>query len=129
MRGGRDLSRSLPVAEAPSGPRSDWRTLGRLLPYLWQYKWRVAAALLFVIGAKVANVSVPLLLKELIDRMTLKPGDPAALLVVPVGLLLAYGALRLMTSAFTELANWCSPRPRRAPAGRSRCRPSSTCTA
>ena len=61
MRGGRDLSRSLPVAEAPSGPRSDWRTLGRLLPYLWQYKWRVAAALLFVIGAKVANVSVPLL--------------------------------------------------------------------
>ena len=103
MRGGRDLSRSLPVAEAPSGPRSDWRTLGRLLPYLWQYKWRVAAALLFVIGAKVANVSVPLLLKELIDRMTLKPGDPAALLVVPVGLLLAYGALRLMTSAFTEL--------------------------
>ena len=103
MRGGRDLSRSLPVAEAPSGPRSDWRTLGRLLPYLWQYKWRVAAALLFVIGAKVANVSVPLLLKELIDRMTLKPGDPAALLVVPVGLLLAYGALRLMTSAYTEL--------------------------
>ena len=103
MRGGRDLSRSLPVAEAPSGPRSDWRTLGRLLPYLWQYKWRVAAALLFVIGAKVANVSVPLLLKELIDRMTIKPGDPAALLVVPVGLLLAYGALRLMTSAFTEL--------------------------
>ena len=103
MRGGRDLSRSLPVAEAPSGPRSDWRTLGRLLPYLWQYKWRVAAALLFVIGAKVANVGVPVLLKNLIDSMTIKPGDPAALLVVPAGLLLAYGALRLMTSLFTEL--------------------------
>ena len=104
MRGGRDLSSSsLPAADAPTGPRSDWRTLGRLLPYLWQYKWRVAAALLFVIGAKLANVGVPLLLKELIDSMTLKPGDPAAVLVVPVGLLLAYGALRLMTSAFTEL--------------------------
>ena len=37
-------------------------------------------------------------------RMTIKPGDPAALLVVPAGLLSAYGALRLMTSLFTELA-------------------------
>jgi len=87
----------------PAGPRSDWRTLARLLPYLWQYKWRVLAALLFVIGAKVANVGVPVLLKNLIDSMTIKPGDPAALLVVPAGLLLAYGALRLMTSLFTEL--------------------------
>ena len=68
------------------------------MPYLWQYKWRVAAALVFMVGAKVANVGVPVLLKHLVDAMTLKPGDPAALLVVPVGLLLAYGALRVMTS-------------------------------
>ena len=94
---------SLPLSEPHAGPRSDWRTLARLLPYLWRYKWRVAAALLFVLGAKLANVGVPLLLKELIDRMSLQPGDAAAVLVVPVGLLLAYGALRLMTSAFTEL--------------------------
>ena len=56
-----------------------------------------------MVGAKLANVSVPILLKNLIDTMTLKPGDPAAVLVVPVALLLAYGALRLTTSAFTEL--------------------------
>ena len=73
------------------------------MPYLWQYKWRVAAALVFMVGAKVANVGVPVLLKHLVDAMTLKPGDPAALLVVPVGLLLAYGALRVTTSLFTEL--------------------------
>jgi ATP-binding cassette subfamily B protein len=46
---------------------------------------------------------VPLLLKELVDAMSLKPGDPKAVLVVPVALLVGYGALRLLTSAFTEL--------------------------
>ena len=83
--------------------RSDWATLSRLFPYLWQYKWRVAAALAFMVGAKMANVGVPLLLKQLVDAMTIKPGSVEALLVVPVGLLLAYGGLRLCTSLFTEL--------------------------
>ncbi|MFN7154449.1 MAG: ABCB family ABC transporter ATP-binding protein/permease [Acidovorax sp.] len=87
----------------PAPVTSDWATLNRLLPYLWQYKWRVIAAIVFMVGAKLANVSVPLLLKTLVDAMNFKPGDPAALLVVPVGLLLAYGALRLSTSLFTEL--------------------------
>ncbi len=105
MRGGseRFSSMNAPTPAATSAPRSDWRTLARLLPYLWQYKWRVAAALLFVIGAKVANVGVPVLLKDLVDSLTIKPGDPAAVLVVPASLLLAYGGLRLLTSLFTEL--------------------------
>ena len=46
---------------------------------------------------------MPVLLKHLVDSLSIKPGDPRALLVVPVGLLLAYGALRLSTSLFTEL--------------------------
>ncbi len=83
--------------------RPDSETLKRLFPYLWQYKWRVAAALTFMVGAKVANVGVPLLLKELIDAMSFKPNDPTALIVVPVSLLLVYGVLRLSVSAFTEL--------------------------
>ena len=87
----------------PEVPRSDWGTLAKLLPYLWRYRWRVGIALLFLLGAKAANVSVPLLLKELVDSLSLRPGDPAALLVVPVGLLMAYAALRLSTSLFTEL--------------------------
>ena len=75
----------------------------RLFPYLWEYKWRVIAALAFMVGAKMANVGVPLLLKELVDTMTPLPGDPRAVLVVPVALLVAYAALRLSTSLFTEL--------------------------
>ena len=92
-----------PGAAAPTPPGNDWKTLSRLLPYLWQYKWRVVIALSLMVCAKLANVSVPLLLKELVDAMSLKPGDPKAVLVVPVALLVGYGALRLMTSAFTEL--------------------------
>ncbi len=95
---------STPPSPANSGtPRSDSATLKRLFPYLWQYKWRVMAALGFMVGAKLANVGVPLLLKELIDTMSFKPSDPTAVLVVPVSLLLVYGVLRLSASAFTEL--------------------------
>jgi ATP-binding cassette, subfamily B, heavy metal transporter len=92
---------SNPSSTSPE--RSDWLTLKRLLPYLLEYKWRVMAALAFMVGAKAANVGVPVLLKELVDAMTLKPGDPKALLIVPAGLLLAYGLLRLSTSLLTEL--------------------------
>ncbi|MBI3103057.1 MAG: ABC transporter ATP-binding protein/permease [Burkholderiales bacterium] len=87
----------------PARPRSDWATLGRLLPYLWQYKGRVLAAIAFMVGAKLANVGVPLLLKQLVDAMDVSADAATALLVVPVGLLLAYGLLRLSTSLFTEL--------------------------
>ncbi len=97
---------------SPASQRSDWDTLTRLFPYLWQYKWRVMAALAFMIGAKVANVGVPLLLKTLVDALSpnggLNPiaGAPAivqAVLVVPVALVVAYGLLRLSTSLFAEL--------------------------
>jgi len=90
-----------PVAQPLQG--TDWSTLRRLFPYLWEYKWRVIAALAFMVGAKMANVGVPLLLKDLVDTMTPQPGDPRAVLVVPVALLVAYAALRLSTSLFTEL--------------------------
>jgi len=83
--------------------RSDWGTLKRLFPYLWDYKWRVLAALTFLLCAKLGNVGVPLLLKNLVDTMNIKPGDAQALLVVPAALLLGYGLLRLSTSLFTEL--------------------------
>jgi len=101
------LARVAPAAAAPAGApvaqRSDWATLAKLLPYLWQYRWRVGIALTFLVSAKVANVGVPVLLKSLVDSLSIKASDPHALLVVPVGLVVAYGALRLMTSLFTEL--------------------------
>ena len=107
MRRAGDLARSSmalpPGAVEPPRGHTDWATLKRLLPYLWQYKLRVVGALVFMIAAKLANVGVPMLLKTLVDAMSFKPGDPSAVLVVPVGLLVAYGLLRLSTTVFTEL--------------------------
>ena len=96
-------SPSLPVTAPAQAPVSDWATLKRLFPYLWEYKWRVVAALSFMVGAKLANVGVPLLLKELIDALTPQPSGAQMLMVVPLALLLGYGLLRLSVSAFTEL--------------------------
>ena len=94
---------SPPDTSAASATRSDTATLARLLPYLWQYKGRVLAAIALMVGAKLSTVGVPLLLKQLVDAMTLPPGSTTALLVVPVGLILAYGLLRFANSLFNEL--------------------------
>jgi ATP-binding cassette, subfamily B, heavy metal transporter len=95
---------ALPVsAPAATVPRSDWRTLTKLLPYVWRWRWRVLVALSFLVGAKLANVGVPLVLKNLVDALDLKPGDPRAVLAVPVALLFAYGALRVSVTLFTEM--------------------------
>ena len=94
---------SPPDSSAAPATRSDTATLARLLPYLWQYKGRVLAAIALMVGAKLSTVGVPLLLKQLVDAMTLPPGSTTALLVVPVGLILAYGLLRFANSLFNEL--------------------------
>jgi len=79
--------------------RGDWQTIRTLLPYLWGYRGRIGAALACLVLAKVANVGVPVLMKEIVDRL-----DPRiALLSVPLALLVAYGLLRLSTTVFTEL--------------------------
>src|SRR5260370_14018853 len=84
-----------------SAARGDWHTVRILLPYLLAYKGRVAVALSCLIAAKVANVGVPLVLKQVVDSLT--PGSQGQMLVLPLALLVAYGALRLSTTAFTEL--------------------------
>ena len=95
---------SVPLPPDSKGvPRNDWATLRTLFPYLWVYKWRVMAALAALVGAKLANVGVPLVLKQLIDQLAIDPANPRALLVLPIGALVAYGLLRLSTTLFTEL--------------------------
>ena len=84
-----------------SAARGDWHTVRTLLPYLLAYKGRVALALSCLIAAKVANVGVPLVLKLIVDSLT--PGSQGQMLVLPLALLVAYGVLRLSTTAFTEL--------------------------
>ena len=91
--------------EAWPARRSHLRTIRTLLPYLWprgslEMRGRVVLAMLLLVGAKVANVYVPILYKEAVDILS---DDAAAVIVVPVAILLAYGALRVLTVAFGEL--------------------------
>ncbi len=89
-----------PLPQAGSRPRRrEWRVVPMLLPYLWEYRWRVVIALACLVTAKLANVGVPLVLKEVVDSL-----EPTrAILVVPFALLAAYGLLRLSTTLFGEL--------------------------
>ncbi|CAN5189624.1 ABC transporter ATP-binding protein/permease [soil metagenome] len=105
------MRRSNPNAQSPEpksrADRTDWQVLGTLLPYLLEHKARVVIALTFLVAAKVANVTVPLVMKSIIDHLA--PGPAAqqsgatVAIVLPAALLIAYGALRLSTSVFTEL--------------------------
>jgi ATP-binding cassette subfamily B protein len=90
----------LPAARAD---RKDWQTLKTLLPYLWAYKGRVLFALACLVAAKLATVAVPILLKEMVDRLAPAAPEAAGALIVPFALVGAYGLLRLSTSLFTEL--------------------------
>jgi ATP-binding cassette subfamily B protein len=96
----RASSLPLPAEQAVARTqRGDWQTVRVLLPYLWGYRGRIGAALACLVLAKVANVGVPLLLKQIVDSL-----DPrVAVLSVPLALLVAYGLLRLSTTVFTEL--------------------------
>ena len=83
---------------APKG-LNNWKTIRTLLPYLWEFKGRVALALTLLILAKFANVAVPLVLKEIVDSLS----QPKALLVLPAIFLLAYGILRFTSTFLGEL--------------------------
>ncbi len=86
---------------APTQPLSgtEWRAVAQLAPYLWEYRGRVALALVFLVTAKLANVGVPLVMKDVVDRLDAR----AAVLVVPAALLAIYGMLRFSTTLFAEL--------------------------
>ena len=83
--------------------RGDWRVIRDLLPYLLEYRFRVIIALSCLIAAKVVNLGIPIVMKELIDSLDVKANSPQALLVVPLGIIFAYGVLRISASLFTEL--------------------------
>ena len=85
--------------EKPHKHRTDFKNLLQMFPYVWTYRWRVFIALGCLVIAKVATVAVPLILKGIVDSLDIE----ASLLVLPLGLLLAYGALRLTTALFNEL--------------------------
>jgi len=89
--------------EAPHSNRRDLENLRKLSSYLWEYRGRVLLALACLIIAKLAVVAVPLVLKEIINALDASTTDSQALLLVPTGLVAAYGALRMLSSLFNEL--------------------------
>jgi ATP-binding cassette subfamily B protein len=88
-----------PAAQKSSRARNDWAVLRSLVPYLMEFKWRVALALAFLATAKVANVGVPLVMKKVVDSLD----GRQAVIVLPLALLATYGLLRLSTTLFAEL--------------------------
>ena len=90
-------------ADSKPSQGSDWKVIRDLIPYLLEYKFRVAIALACLVAAKVTNLGIPILLKRLIDDLNIRADSPQALLLVPVGLILAYGLLRMSGSLFAEL--------------------------
>ncbi len=92
-----------PDQKPPSGKQSlakaDRRVLVSLLPYLWDFRWRVALAIGFLVMAKTANIGVPLLMKQIVDSLD----KTTAVMAVPFMLLMAYGVLRLSSTLFAEL--------------------------
>src|SRR5690625_2281158 len=79
--------------------RNDWSTIKALLPYVWQFKFRVIVALVFLAAAKLASVILPFFLKNIIDELSVE----RSLLVLPIAALVGYGFARLATSVFGEL--------------------------
>ncbi|PCJ32000.1 MAG: metal ABC transporter permease [Gammaproteobacteria bacterium] len=78
----------------------DWKAIRSLLPYLWQFKERVALALLLLTFAKLANIGIPLALKSTVDALDPQQQD---IIYLPIAMLLTYGLLRLAGSLFSEL--------------------------
>ena len=86
--------------EAPHKDRHDLRNMRMMLPLLWEYRGRVVVALASLVLAKVANVGVPLVLRDIVDALNTAEHAAVAL---PIALLLAYGILKLTASLFNEL--------------------------
>ena len=79
----------------------NWDCLKELVPYLMAYKSRLVFALLCLVGAKLASVGLPFILKHVVDQLN-SPSENV-LLVVPLALLLAYGLVRFSNVLFGEL--------------------------
>ena len=87
------------LAPKPGAPAGDIGVVRRLMPYLWEFRGRVILAVVLLVSAKLANIAVPIVMKQIVDGLS----GPAAVAAIPVALLVAYGVLRLSSTAFNEL--------------------------
>jgi ATP-binding cassette subfamily B protein len=98
MPAGGALSPEGPPPAKPRGSRGDFAVVAELLPYLRPYLARIILALSLILAAKLANLLVPYALKRIVDQLNVRPSP----LLLPVALLLAYGAARIGVTLFTE---------------------------
>jgi ATP-binding cassette subfamily B protein len=89
----------IPRTENPKRSKVNFKNIEKMFPYIWNFKSRVIFALIFLIIAKLATVGVPILLKDIVDSLN----SNNTLMILPLGLLIAYGLLRLTTAFFNEL--------------------------
>ena len=83
-------------------PPINWRIFSQLWPYLTEFKVRVGLALLCLIAAKTASIYLPFILKYTVDDLNAERAVDA-LVLVPFGLVAAYGLLRLANVLFGEI--------------------------
>ena len=86
-------------------PGFEWNALKSLAPYLWsrggnEAKARILVALVLLTAAKVATVYIPIVYGQIVDAFTVGEN---AVIAVPVALIIAFGALRVLSIAFAEL--------------------------
>ena len=79
----------------------NWRIIASLFPYLAEFRGRLFLALGLMALAKLANVTVPLALKFIVDHF--EDGGAEALVAVPIALIVGYGLLRFSATFFGEL--------------------------
>ncbi|MDH3325898.1 MAG: ABC transporter transmembrane domain-containing protein, partial [Gammaproteobacteria bacterium] len=94
------MSHKFNYTDSPDASAKDWDNIKALMPFLWEYKGRVLFALICLVLAKFANVGVPIVLKGIVDSLSVDLSD---VIVLPVMLLFAYGVLRIASSFFNEL--------------------------
>ena len=99
-----------PISIGPARPKGslkgELRALKSLTPYLWprdsvELRARVVLAVAFLLAGKLVNIYVPLLYKHAVDALS----PSGTIIVVPVSLIVAYGAARVMSQGFNELRN------------------------
>lgn len=83
-----------------------WAWLKTLIPYLFEFRWRVLVAVLCLAGAKLASVGMPFLLKYQVDSLDSgleQVSETGWWLQFPLLILVAYGAARLMSVLLGEI--------------------------
>lgn len=81
----------------------DWSIVKQIFPYLTEFKRRVFLALMCLVLAKLASVGMPFVLKKVVDDLDTQMDGAAALMIVPIALILAYGLIRLCNVLLGEI--------------------------